>query len=67
MLLPMTRKRFARRITEGDTIVIDGVAQRVQAVESVGYGAEPDQTTLYTPMGVHHFWWDDRVDVVVTR
>lgn len=59
-----TRKRLARRITEMDSIVINDVAHRVLAVETVGYGSDPERTTIYAgnlpPM---HFWWDDKVNV----
>lgn len=60
-----TRKRLARRVTEVDTIVIDSVARKVFAVESVGYGEDPKRTTIHASGGIYHFWWDDKVDVVV--
>jgi hypothetical protein len=62
-----TRTILARRVNESHTLLIDNTPFRVDAVESVGYGPRPDQTTLYAGMHTLHFWYDETVTIIARR
>lgn len=58
------KTKLARRVTEIDVLIIDDVPRRVQAVEAIGYGSDPDKTTIFVQgLPAQHFWYDQKVTV----
>jgi hypothetical protein len=61
---PRTKTILARRVHDFDTLIVDGQECKVSAIESIDYGAKPEQTTIYAGMHILHFWYDEKVTVL---